>query len=63
VHIDQVEQEGDDRWRVRVIYRGTRATVTVRRHHGDPAPASCSGKTKPTVGYEAEVGKNTKTET
>ena len=55
LRIDEVEREGEDRWTVRLLLKEVRATVTVRRHHGDPVPASCSGKTKPTVRYEANV--------
>lgn len=51
----EMEREGDDRWRVCLTHRDVRATVTVRRHHGDPAPASCSGKKKPTVRYEVGI--------
>jgi len=53
--IGKVQEVGKDRWTVRLTLNGTCVTVDVCRHHGDPAPVSCSGKIKATVQYEAEV--------
>ena len=55
LRIEEVERKGEDRWTVRLVLGEVRATVTVRRHHGGPVLASCSGKTKPTVRYETQM--------
>ena len=62
LRIEEVKREGEDRWTVRLVLGEVRANVTVHRHHGGPALASCSGKTKPTVRYELGVENNTNTE-